>query len=296
MKTKLHWILTAGLLVGGNVGFCAQPGEVDWDFDSPDIQGRYYRLADYFTDFGPVGAIALQPNGKIVIAGGFHSVNGVTRTNIARLNANGSLDLSFDAGDGIQGSSAAVNAIALQSNGKIVVGGRFEAVNGVGRNGIARLNADGSLDTTFDPGAGVERVVSQTGEVTSLLVQPDGKIVIGGLFLSVDGVARTNIARLNSDGTLDTGFSAGIDGASQFFTYGYINALTRQSDAKIILGGWFHSVNGVLRTNLARLNSDGSLDLTYDPGLGMRGYPSATDSPREALIKSVRHRELRQNA
>ena len=285
MKTKLHWILTAGLLVGGNVGFCAQPGEVDWDFDSPDIQGRYYRLADYFTDFGPVGAIALQPNGKIVIAGGFHSVNGVTRTNIARLNANGSLDLSFDAGDGIQGSSAAVNAIALQSNGKIVVGGRFEAVNGVGRNGIARLNADGSLDTTFDPGAGVERVVSQTGEVTSLLVQPDGKIVIGGLFLSVDGVARTNIARLNSDGTLDTGFSAGIDGASQFFTYGYINALTRQSDAKIILGGWFHSVNGVLRTNLARLNSDGSLDLTYDPGLGMRGYPSATDSPRvESLL------------
>ena len=97
-------------------------------------------------------AIAVQPDNKILIGGAFTMTNSTTRNRIARLNADGSLDTGFDPGAG--GASNEVDAIALQPNGKIVIGGKFTTVGGTGRSRIARLNANGSNETWFDPGDG----------------------------------------------------------------------------------------------------------------------------------------------
>src|SRR4029434_8943900 len=98
-------------------------------------------------DYG-VTSVAVQPDGKVLIGGYFYNVSGTNRNGIARLNANGSLDNTFDPGGG---SNGGVKALALQSNGKVVIGGDFTTVNGTSRNHIARLNTDGSLDSSFNP-------------------------------------------------------------------------------------------------------------------------------------------------
>jgi len=144
---------------------------------------------------------------------------------------------------------------------KVLVGGNFDLVDGVRRLGIARLNADGSLDAGFDP-----KKVTYNGGSADLrgvvsVVQDDGKVLIGGYFwASNNGVNRYGIARLNSDGSLDTGFTASPDYSVQ--------AIALQDDGKVLIGGSFNFVNGVSRNGIARLNPDGSLDAGFDPGSG----------------------------
>jgi uncharacterized delta-60 repeat protein len=200
-----------------------------------------------------VRIIIIQPDGKILIGGGFTTYNGVPRTAIARLNTNGSIDTSFDPGNG---ASFSILSIVLQSDGKILIGGGFTSYNGVGRNRIARLNADGSLDTSFDPGSGVNN------NVESISLQLDGKILIAGQFESYNGVARNRIARLNTNGTLDTSFDPGLGANNPIFTS------TLQPDGKIVIGGQFTSYNGVVRNSIARVNADGTLDNSFNPGIG----------------------------
>src|SRR5439155_21620324 len=117
---------------------------------------------------GRVNAIAVQPDGKVVIGGGFSTVKGGLRTSIARLNADGSLDNSFDPGSGANGG---VNAVALQPDGRLIIAGGFTTVNGIARKFVARLNADGSVDSSFDPGA-------VSAGVSSMALQPDGKQLV----------------------------------------------------------------------------------------------------------------------
>jgi uncharacterized delta-60 repeat protein len=144
---------------------------------------------------------AIQADGKIIIGGGFTSYNGTAINLIARLNADGSLDTSFNPGTG---ANSAITTTAIQADGKIIIGGAFTSYNGTAINRIARLNADGSLDTGFNPGMGANNTISTTA------IQADGKIIIGGAFTSYNGtVARNRIARLNADGSLDTGFNPG---------------------------------------------------------------------------------------
>src|SRR5207237_1473973 len=106
----------------------------------------------------------------------FNSINGTNRNEIARLNSNGTLDTSFGPGAGAGCLSPTVYAVASQTNGQVLVGGYFSSINGTNRNFIARLNANGSLDATFDPGTG------PNNSVLTMAVQPDGKVLIGGLF------------------------------------------------------------------------------------------------------------------
>ncbi|MDW8216285.1 MAG: delta-60 repeat domain-containing protein [Acidobacteriota bacterium] len=159
-----------------------------------------------------VEAVVVQPDGKVVLGGWFTRVNGVARSGIARLNADGTLDTSFGAGQsGVSGGRfPAVSAVAVQPDGKVVLGGKFTRVNGVARSGIARLNVDGTLDASF--GAGQSGV---SESVDAVVVQSDGKVVLGGRFTRVNGVARGGIARLNADGTLDASFGAGQSGVSE---------------------------------------------------------------------------------
>ena len=111
----------------------------------------------------------------------------------------GKVDESF--GLPSPGADNAVYALALQSDGKVLVGGFFTTMNGVSRNRIARLNSDGSLDTGFSPGTGAN------GSVWALALQPDGKLLLGGSFTNINGAYRNCVARLNSDGTVDTAYA-----------------------------------------------------------------------------------------
>jgi delta-60 repeat domain len=202
----------------------------------------------------------VQSDGRIIVGGKFTSVNGIGRNNIARLNVNGTLDESFNPGTGIDSSisTPSVRALAVQSDGRIIVGGEFTSVNGVGRNNIARLNANGTLDGSFDAGTGANDTVQ------ALAVQPDGKVLMAGFFTNVSGVARSRVARLNANGSLDTGFAGG--GANDV-----VFALVRQPDGRIVIGGNFTSAGGSGRNRIARLTANGSLDTSFDPGSGVTG-------------------------
>ena len=133
-------------------------------------------------------------------------------------------------------------AVAIQADGKVLIGGEFTTVSGTSRNAIARLNGDGTLDTGFDPGAGANDWVKDVA------VQPDGKVLIGGDFTTVNGTGRNRIARLNGDGTLDTGFDPGA-GANY-----WVSAVAIQADGKVLIGGGFDTVDGTARKRIARLN------------------------------------------
>jgi len=210
---------------------------------------------------GTVYTTALQPDGKIIIGGDFTSYNGTARIRIARLNADGSLDTTFNPSTG---ANYFVETTALQPDGKIIIGGNFTTYNGTARNRIARLNANGSVDTTFNPGTGTNFQVSTTA------LQPDGKILIGGDFIVYNSTARNRIARVNADGSLDTTFNPGT-GAN-----GGVDATALQPNGKIIIGGTFSSYNGTARNYIARLNADGSLDATFNPGAGANDNVNTT--------------------
>ena len=143
-----------------------------------------------------------------------------------------------------------------QPDGKIIVVGNFSYIGPMERAGIARLKADGTLDPTFDPGAGAN------GAINLVALQSDGKVLITGAFTAVAGTTRPGIARLNSDGKLDMGFNPGTGiGAS-----GQINDLLVDASNKAVLAGAFDVFNGVTRHMLVRLNLDGTVDSTFDAG------------------------------
>ena len=223
---------------------------------SPDYYGFLYGLA---AANATVRAVAAQSDGKVLIAGEFTSVNGVTRNRVARLNSDGSLDTAFQ--NGLAGANDAVYSLALQSDGKILIGGAFTQVNSTSRGFVARLNTNGSLDTTFPNGlAGADNTV------ISVALQSDGKVLIGGAFANVNGSSRKCIARLNSNGSLDTGFQNGMAGAN-----GYVYSILAQGDGTVLMGGDFTTVNGTTRPRLARLNSNGNLDTGFGTSAGANG-------------------------
>ncbi|HBG71995.1 MAG: hypothetical protein A2W93_05425 [Bacteroidetes bacterium GWF2_43_63] len=224
------------------------------------------------TNTACVNSTAIQSNGKVIIVGDFTTYDGVTRNYIAQTNSNGWLDFSFNFGKGANGL---IRTTTVQSDGKIIIGGDFTVYNGTPRNYIARINTDGSLDATFNPGSGPNSGVFTT------VVQSDGKIIIGGGFLSYNGTERKYITRINSDGTLDASFWPLIGPNS------YVLTTAVQSDGKIIIGGNFSTYYGIDRMRIARLNTDGSLDASFNPGSGVFGtdlITSAVQSDGKIII------------
>jgi uncharacterized delta-60 repeat protein len=219
-------------------------------------------------DFSPE-AIASQSDGKILVGGEFTAFNdnAATPDKIVRLNANGTEDTAFstNAGSGFDGS---VSAIGVQADGKIVVSGGFTSYNGDAGvpDSIIRLNANGTVDTSFSANAGT----GLDALVTALSIQSDGKILIGGHFTSYDGDASLSnyIARLNADGTIDTTFNTNV--GSSFDSY--LEYLTLQPDGKILASGWFEVFNGNDTSNgIARLNADGTSDVAFNANVGTEG-------------------------
>ncbi|HXD94162.1 MAG TPA: hypothetical protein VNX01_13200, partial [Bacteroidia bacterium] len=203
-------------------------------------------------------AVAVQADGKLIVGGG--SVNFNQALNILRLNTNGAMDTSFHVGTGAKPYSAnTVRAIAIQTDGRVIIGGAFTTYNGVSVKRIARLNTDGSLDNTFDMSLGAN------GTVETISIQNDGKIIIGGSFTAYNGTAIKGLARLNTDGTLDNAFNTGVG----INTAGIIYTTIIQADGRIIIGGYFTSYNGISSKGLARLNTNGSFDGSFNVGTGL---------------------------
>jgi uncharacterized delta-60 repeat protein len=200
-------------------------------------------------------AIALQPDGGILVGGGFTEFDGNPANYLVRLNADGSIDTGFDIGTGFNGG---VLSIALQPDGKILVGGQFTSFDGNAANRLVRLNADGSIDTGFGIGDGF------SGTVRSIALQPDGRILVGGSFNTFDGnYSGSSLARLNADGSIDTGFDIGTG-----FSGGVLS-IVLQPDGGILVGGGFNSFDDDYSNNrLVRLNADGSIDTGFDIGTG----------------------------
>lgn len=217
-----------------------------------------FRPGDANNGVPKVYALAVQPDGKVIVGGNFSVLNQTPGGGLARLNADGSLDSTFNAGSGaVYGEFSQVgqvNCLAVLPNGKILVGGTFESFNNVSPPGLVRLNADGSVDTTFNPGGG-----GLNGNVRSIAVQSNGQIVIGGNFvLSNSGLSDSCIARLNADGTLDQSFSV------EFGPDLNIYAVAVQSNGQVIVGGNFNSFDDSGAPNhLLRLNTNGSVDASY---------------------------------
>jgi len=256
---SLALLLVLGLvaLLPGSV--YAADGDLDPTFSSPDPDMTVY-------------ALAVQPDGKVLIGGNFYQVGGATRQGVARLNADGTLDTSF-INPAVTGGG--VRALVLLSDGKVLIGGGFSYLHQGGvyywRYGVARLNSDGTIDTSF-----VDPAVLYGDRVHSMARQSDGKIVIGGDFSQVGGQPRVGVARLNADGTLDASFgNLNLDS--------YVEALAIQSDGKVLMGGLFTSVGGQTRNRVARLNSDGTLD-TFNPNANTHVYALALQSDGKVLM------------
>lgn len=197
-----------------------------------------------------VYAMALQPDGKILIAGDFSSVNGVTRNRIARLHPDGSLDMSFDPG---AGANKIVYDLELQPDGKVIVGGWFDQFGGGEQYFLGRLLADGTADAGFVP-----HIDPAIGQVLSVKVQPDGKVLAAGQFWTVEGVSRQCIARFLPDGSLDLGFDPGT-GPSEDPKTGLlpmIREIAVQEDGGVLAGGRFIEFDGVKLNRMVRLVGD----------------------------------------
>ncbi len=217
----------------------------------------------------PIAVLAVQADGKIVVGGNFDqlgdSQGSIARNRIGRFNADGTLDQTFN-----PNANNLVSALAVQADGKILVGGNFTTLGGSTRNRIARLNANGSLDTTFNPNA--------NNIVSTLAVQADGKILVGGNFTTLGGSTRNQIARLNADGSLDTTFNPGVNSG------GSVSTLAVQADGKILVGGFFTTLGGSARNNLGRLNADGSLDTTFNPGADQSVFGLALQADGKIVV------------
>jgi uncharacterized delta-60 repeat protein len=200
---------------------------------------------------GIVKKIAVTSNNKIIIAGDFTAYNGVDRRGITQLNADGTLDTTFNSGG--TGCNGDVNTFSIQTDGKIVIGGQFNLINGYAKNHLARLNPDGTVDTTFDTPSVFQ------GSVWTTSIQSDGKIIIGGLALLYNDVRIGNFARLNANGSLDTTFNV-VGADTNYFVY----SSSIQTDGKIILAGAFDYFNSIPSKGFVRLNTDGSLDTSFN--------------------------------
>ncbi len=232
----------------------------DKSFNTDGVGFKYDDGAD-----GSISAILLQPNGNILTGGRFSSYNGVPCSCIVRLNPNGSLDTGFNTGSG---ANSEVYAMAARSDGKILMGGRFSDYNGTPCYCIARLNPNGGLDTGFNTGSGT------SDSVFTLAVQSDNKILLGGCFTTYNVKACNRLARLNADGTLDETFKSGNGANDTVF------AIALQADGQIYIGGNFTTYDGAERNRIARLDKDGNLDTTFNPGGG------ANDQVRAMAVQS----------
>jgi uncharacterized delta-60 repeat protein len=216
--------------------------------------------------------MALQPDGKIVIGGYFTTVEGIKRNRIARLNADGSLDTSFDPGLACETSiGRAIDGnddpfviwCEVLASGRIVAIGNFATFNGQSSSGIVGINSNGSRDTSFNVGGGLDswgRVIKPLG---------NGQIMVGGWFNNYNNRTANRLVRINEDGSADAGFNAFYGDKTAVY------AVAVQQNGQMITSG--HSLNemGLFSRDIVRLNADGTVD---------NSWPGTTNEKTESLL------------
>ena len=200
--------------------------------------------------------VKLVSSGSTAYIGAFGATqyNGTPISNFFSINQNGSLSLSAAS------VNSQVGEILLQTDGKIMIGGDFTTVSGVSRNRIARMNANGTLDTSFVVGTGFGTSVGVS--IQTIAQNSSGDYFVGGLFTSYSGVARNNIIKLKSNGSVDNTFSVGAG------TSTLVQSILVQPDDKVILAGWFVSYSSTTANRIVRLNTNGTIDNTFSSGSG----------------------------
>ena len=250
-----------GILIGGNfsqIGAGAASGLARLDASGARVAGFPAGTGFYG---GEIRAIVRQADGAIVVGGEFNGFNGVELPALVRLLADGSLDGSFNGGLGFNNGapvSSAVYAIAVRNDNRVVVGGEFGFAGGLERVRVARFLTDGTIDSTFDPGAGPNSTVYA---VASL---PDGSALVGGAFNQVNGVVRQGFAKLLPGGLVDQSFSSPTGGVD-----GTVYQIAALPSGRILIAGDFSNVGGRSARRVALLNPDGTLDTSFTPGASL---------------------------
>ncbi len=217
-----------------------------------------------------IRSAGIDNRGRIILLGNFFQKfdadsGDLTYYTILRLKEDLTIDPTFDIenGKGYSDSYHTKLDIAFQNDGKLILVGDFVVYGGALRKGIARVNEDGSLDRSLDPGDGAESPIDVEIGIAKVAIQDDGKILIGGRFESYDGTKIPGFARLNADGSLDEGFQGLDDGYSETVNVKIL------SDGKILIfGSDFYRGGLEIRNYIWRLNPDGSVDPTFDTGQG----------------------------
>ncbi len=221
------------------VGTSATPGV--WRLN---LNGSYASTFASVTVNNHVHALAVLPDGQVVIGGEFTMVNGQTRNRLARLSLYGHLEttLTLAAND-------VVYALSQRPDGAATIGGVFTAVGGQPHSGLARITPTATVDSAFTP--------TVTGAIYSLLATPDQQLIVGGAFSAVNGASRTNLARLLPDAALDGAFAPNPNGT----VYGML----RLADGSTLVAGNFTQIGGGSVARLARLDAAGALDPSFAP-------------------------------
>ncbi len=232
---------------------------------------------------GTVETIQTMANSKAYIAGAFSGYNGVSRNGICRVFADGSIDVSFDCGSGVVTgvspfeSEWRIYKIAVQPDGKIIVGGDFTRFNGEDRNNLVRLLPDGSFDPSFNIGSGLNNAVKD------IIILPSGKILVAGEFNQYDsgGPNQTScggLIKLNLDGSIDQSF--------QLLGQAPVEAMAMTNSGQIVLAGGFLVFDGNLVNRLCRINSDGTFDPSYNVGSGANSllYDVIVDADDRVIV------------
>jgi uncharacterized delta-60 repeat protein len=208
---------------------------------------------------GAISAIARQRDGRLLIAGSFTHLGANTHHYIARINKDGSVDDNYPPPD--KDPDQPVSAIAVLPDGKAIIGGAFTMIGAQSVSRIVRLRIDGSVDNTFTPAKPID------GPINALVVRLDGKIVIGGVFVTINGSNRKYLARLNEDGTLDSGYPDLDD---------FVYALALQPDGKMLVGGNFFLVGAAEANKIARFKVDNTFDTGFRPRYVSTAYITAS--------------------
>jgi uncharacterized delta-60 repeat protein len=234
-----------------------QDGKIDTSFAPISIQGAGAEIT----------ALLVRQDGRIVIGGTWTNISGFAFTNIAMLNADGVVDSSFNPGAGANGQ---VFDILNYGRGPMLVMGEFTAFNKIPRNRLARIASNGELDLAFNPGS------AANNRINTVALQSDDKLVLGGEFTTFNNIPHPYVGRITSSGQLDTAFTAQTDGS--------VAAVAIQSDGKILLGGTFTTANLVPATRLARLLPNGKLDTNFvsTPGVSGEIFPGVPP-----IVKSI---------
>jgi uncharacterized delta-60 repeat protein len=268
------------------VGAWAAAGDLDTSFSD---DGK--RVTDLSARGDFAGAVAVQTDGKIVVAGSAAYDTRDPKFALARYNADGTIDTTFG-DDGMVRTNFtpredAAYGVAIQTDGKIVAAGDAGFRTGNSRFAVARYNPDGTLDTTFGgDGKVTTNWTSGNDPISSLVLQPDGRIVVAGGVAQNFRNAKLAVARYDTDGDLDTTFGGG-DGKvrTEVTRRDFANAVTLQGDGKIIAGGIGNRRGSRAVFELVRYGADGTLDTSFsDDGKRTTDFTALNDSAQGVVV------------